>query len=145
MLFGYATRSGKGILRPGSSVDIARVSRSAKKPQGGTGGFFRGKQKEDSIVRFSCRGEDIGRLPLDASRWLSVLLDAGAISVAGVCVDAPARLNVMDQCLLQVGVPAVGRGPEPLASPLSSAMPGPPTHPGDEKPAVHTLLLVLRT
>lgn len=177
----YATRSGTGLVGAGSSVGISRMAKvsaaAAQKKTKSIGGgtsFHRGKQKDDNIVRFTSGGVDIGRLPLDASRWMSVsnserrvnknlaviapitgnsthgsatmlirrhfrplatdyspplslalpsskcqttstylthtampndafqvLLDAGAISLRGVCVDAPARLNVMDQCLLQ--------------------------------------------
>ena len=44
----------------------------------------------------------VGRVTIDLAKSLGELLAAGIMEVQGLCVDAPAKINLADQCLLQV-------------------------------------------
>jgi len=103
---GWSTKSGTGLISPGEVVNIER-SKLAPKTKLGRGGkqmvVTSRNQKADVITRFTnSKGQEIGRLPEDAARWVAPLLDQRICRLQGTCVFAEERLRVNDTVYLQI-------------------------------------------
>lgn len=103
---GWSTKSGTNLIKPGEFVKIER-SKLAPKTKVGRGGKAvivpSRNQKADVITRFTnSKGEEIGRLPEDAARWVAPLLDQKICRLQGICVFAEERLRVNDNIYLQI-------------------------------------------
>eukprot|EP01137_Pigoraptor_chileana_P007773 Opistho-2@53784 len=101
---GYSTTVHPTRLNAGDDISVERAS---VVPQQTTASAGRphGRQKtqpESFVIRFVSKGSEIGRLPADISRWMAVLMDAGIVFLEGVCVDAPPRLSLMCDVILQL-------------------------------------------
>ncbi|KZO93169.1 hypothetical protein CALVIDRAFT_486163 [Calocera viscosa TUFC12733] len=71
------------------------------------GSKAKAKEKENTIVRFrNARGFEVGRLPSELTKSLTPLLDASPpmISLSGTVIDAPSRLSVGAEIVLQLRV-----------------------------------------
>jgi DNA repair protein RAD5 len=102
----WSTKSGTGLIAHGEKVRIER-SRIAPKTKLGRGGkvvqVTSRNQRSDVVTRFTnARGEEVGRLPEEAAKWVSTLLDQKLCRLDGTCVYAPDRLRVNDTVYLQL-------------------------------------------
>ncbi|KPI38979.1 DNA repair protein rad5 [Cyphellophora attinorum] len=103
---GWTTKSGSNILAHGDKVRIER-SKIAPKTKVGRGGkavpIVGRSTKQDVVTRFTNpAGEEIGRLPEDAAKWVSSLIDQKVCRFEGTCVYAPERVRTNDTILLQL-------------------------------------------
>ncbi|KAF3910931.1 hypothetical protein ABW20_dc0109639 [Dactylellina cionopaga] len=107
---GWATRSGRDLLKHGEEVLIER-----QQPQQTQKIIRRGKGKavavtpqsasrrKDIVVRFSnSKGEEIGRLPHETAQFVSTLLDQKICSFKAVCVYVPDILKTNEIVYLQL-------------------------------------------
>lgn len=103
---GWSTKSGTSLIKPGEVVRIERT-KLAPKTKLGRGGkpvnVALRNQKADVITRFTnSKGEEVGRLPEDAARWVAPLIDQKICRLHGTCVYAEDRLRVNDNVYLQI-------------------------------------------
>ena len=103
---GWTTKSGSNILSHGDTLRIER-SKIAPKTKLGRGGkavpVFGRNLRQDVVTRFTnLAGEEIGRLPEDAAKWVSTLLDQKVCRFEGSCVYAPERVRTNDTIFLQL-------------------------------------------
>ncbi|KAF2468800.1 uncharacterized protein BDR25DRAFT_289704 [Lindgomyces ingoldianus] len=102
---GWATKSGRGLIRHDEKIAIERTKVHAPAGKVGKGGRIRAVQlkKQDIIVRFTNdRGEEVGRLENDSAVWISSLIDQKVCSFEGTCVYAPERLRTSETIYLQL-------------------------------------------
>ncbi len=102
----WSTKGGIGLISHGEKVRIER-SKIAPKTKLGRGGkvvqVISRSQRPDVVTRFTnSRGEEVGRLPEEAAKWVSTLLDQKLCRLDGICVYAPDRLRVNDTIYLQL-------------------------------------------
>ncbi|KAI2630577.1 DNA repair protein rad-5 [Xylaria nigripes] len=96
---GWATRSGRHLLKHGDVVKIERqkVQQTPSRMRLAASG------KSDVIVRFTdVKGTEIGRLAKDAADWISTLIDQNVCRFEGTCVYAPEQLRTNDTIFLQL-------------------------------------------
>ncbi|OBT61364.1 hypothetical protein VE03_09306 [Pseudogymnoascus sp. 23342-1-I1] len=113
---GWATRSGRALIKHGERVRIERqkiqppklppvkVGRNkiaplqvTPKPKGAAA------RRIDVIVRFTnSRGEEVGRLSRETANWVSTLIDQQVCAFEGVCVYVPDRVRTNDTIFLQL-------------------------------------------
>lgn len=99
---GWATRSGRWMLKHGEHVNIER-SRSQPVVKRSRGGKLITNQKGDVLTRFTnSSGQEIGRLPRETAEWVSTLIDQKICKFEGVCVFVPDRIRVNDTIYLQL-------------------------------------------
>ncbi|PWY94306.1 DNA repair protein RAD5 [Aspergillus sclerotioniger CBS 115572] len=99
---GWATRSGRGILKHGDHVNIERT-RSQPISKRGRAGKLVANQKVDVLTRFTTKsGQEIGRLPRETAEWVSTLLDQKVCKFEAVCVYVPDIVRVNDTIYLQL-------------------------------------------
>ncbi|KAF2744928.1 hypothetical protein M011DRAFT_407468 [Sporormia fimetaria CBS 119925] len=90
---GWATKSGRGLLRHSEKVGIERTR--VREPPGKRKVAF--LKKQDVIIRFTnARGEEVGRLENEYATWISTLVDQKICSFEGTCVYVPDRLRTND-------------------------------------------------
>ncbi|PSN66353.1 hypothetical protein BS50DRAFT_526368 [Corynespora cassiicola Philippines] len=98
---GFATRSGKGMLRHGEKVAIERAK--ARPKQAKPGRRVVQLKKQDVIVRFTSeRGEEVGRLDNDSASWISSLIDQKCCTFEGSVVYTPDKLTTGENIYLQL-------------------------------------------
>lgn len=100
----WTTKSGTNILAAGEPVKIER-SRIQPKTKLGRGGKVVQVigRKSDVVTRFTNqKGEELGRLPEDAAKWVSTLLDQSLCRFEGHAIFAPERVRVNDTVYLQL-------------------------------------------
>ena len=94
---GWATKSGKGLLKHDEKIAIERAK--IREPSGKR----RIGKKQDVVVRFTNeRGEEVGRLENEFAAWTSTLIDQKMCSFEGSCVYAPERLRTSETVYLQL-------------------------------------------
>ncbi|KAF2106206.1 SNF2 family N-terminal domain-containing protein [Lophiotrema nucula] len=104
---GWATKSGKGLIKHEDKVRIERTKPTGHLKQTGRGGKARAppvsRQRQDVVVRFTNeRGEEIGRLENESAAWVSTLMDQKVCSFEGSCVYAPDKIRTSDTIYLQL-------------------------------------------
>ncbi|KAK9488776.1 SNF2 family N-terminal domain-containing protein [Lipomyces starkeyi] len=100
---GWATRSGRNLLKFGDEISLKRVARQVN--GNGTKRFGSTiKAKENDIfVRFTnMRGDEIGRLPADKARFVSTLLDLKICIFTGTVIYVDSNLHTGDSIVLQL-------------------------------------------
>ncbi|KAK9248980.1 SNF2 family N-terminal domain-containing protein [Lipomyces tetrasporus] len=100
---GWATRSGRNLLKFGDGIRLKRVARQVG--SNGTNKFRSTiKAKENDIfVRFTnLRGDEIGRLPADKARFVSTLLDLDICMFTGTVIYVDSILRTGDSIVLQL-------------------------------------------
>lgn len=93
---GWATRSGKDLLKHGDTVNLERQKLQNQR-------MGSGRLRVDVIVRFTdSKGSEIGRLAKETANWVSALIDQNVCRFEGTCVYAPERLRTNDTVFLQL-------------------------------------------
>eukprot|EP00172_Hildenbrandia_rubra_P004303 Plantae.Rhodophyta-Hildenbrandia_rubra.ctg843.p1 GENE.Plantae.Rhodophyta-Hildenbrandia_rubra.ctg843~~Plantae.Rhodophyta-Hildenbrandia_rubra.ctg843.p1 ORF type:complete len:1232 (+),score=284.01 Plantae.Rhodophyta-Hildenbrandia_rubra.ctg843:1236-4931(+) len=92
-----ATSSGKGLAKWGDKVDLLPV---VPRKKGGRGAS--GRKTASGVVRFSCNGREVGRLPAAVGKGLASALIDDLIQVEGRVVDAPKKVTVMSPIVLDL-------------------------------------------
>ncbi|CAG7928899.1 unnamed protein product [Penicillium olsonii] len=101
---GWATRSGRAVLKHGDIVKIERA-RSQPTMKRGRGGKSFVNHKSDVLTRFTnASGQEVGRLPHETAEWVSTLIDQKICRFEGVCVFVPDVVRVNDTIYLQLRV-----------------------------------------
>ena len=101
----WTTRSGTNILAAGEPVRIerSRIQPKTKLGRGGKVVQVSRNQKSDVVTRFTNqKGDELGRLPEDAAKWVSTLLDQKVCRFEGHAIFAPERVRVNDTVYLQL-------------------------------------------
>ncbi|PWN31852.1 uncharacterized protein FA14DRAFT_162702 [Meira miltonrushii] len=116
----YSLSKGRNYAKQGDRVRIERQTPKGAKPsENGNGRTSNGigkkqttlsfggtkpkKVKEDYIVRFvNMKGFEIGRIPKEASPWMSRAIDNEAARFEGIVVDCPESLTVGCDILLEI-------------------------------------------
>ncbi|CAL5870744.1 uncharacterized protein PFLUO_LOCUS4984 [Penicillium psychrofluorescens] len=99
---GWATRSGKALIKHGDIVNIERA-RSQPLTKRGRGGKLLANHKPDVLTRFTTTsGQELGRLPHETAEWVSTLIDQKICRFEAVCVYVPDWVRVNDTIYLQL-------------------------------------------
>jgi len=110
---GWATRSGKNVLKYG---DVIKIERQRILPPGASTGQTKlgssqqaqransaAMKRVDVIVRFTDgSGRELGRLAKETANWVSTLMDQETCKFEGTCVYAPEVLRTNDTVFLQL-------------------------------------------
>lgn len=112
---GWATRSGKNVIKHGDVVKIERQKIQPPKPSNIKGAKGRpaasvapkansaAARRVDVVVRFTnSLGGEIGRLPRETANWVSTLIDQQVCKFEGTCVYAPDQIRTNDTIFLQL-------------------------------------------
>lgn len=95
----YATRSGYGLIKYNERMIVMRESQAHRKSLD----TVKASNKDDSIIRVgNARGTDIGRVPEQLAKFLSVLIDTKMCEFEGTCIYAEEPLRIGDYMVVQI-------------------------------------------
>ncbi|KAK9764543.1 DNA helicase rad5 [Basidiobolus ranarum] len=123
ILVAFSMTKGKNIFKEGETVNIERAKPTVAKARNSKKKFNFGsnaaKNSQNTIVRLTIGGREVGKLPSDTSKFISKLFDLGICYMVGKIISAPEDVRMMDDVIMQLKIYLTK---EVLSAPTVSAM-----------------------